>query len=125
MVPQGFDWTASSPGFKKLQLRDDKGEINRPYYFASSSSVIDYVEDWDSRRRLLDRRRNGNWWNAGVANRQNDMRANGFRYRVGAVNQSFENLIRNVRGDHKSERRRSHKDFVNRGSSNDSTKGED
>ncbi|GFY48575.1 hypothetical protein TNIN_474931 [Trichonephila inaurata madagascariensis] len=78
-------------------------------------------QEWDSRRRLLDRRRDGNWRNVGVVHRQMDARvvnedSNGFRYRGGAGNNWFENSrIRNDRGDHGSESRRDRNDFANRG----------
>ncbi|GFX70942.1 hypothetical protein TNCV_1689251 [Trichonephila clavipes] len=64
-------------------------------------------QDWDL-SRIPERRKDGNWRDAGVLNRQDDMRvtnrdSNGFRDRGDARNQRSENRIRDDRSDHRSD----------------------
>ncbi|GFU41162.1 hypothetical protein TNCV_3899741 [Trichonephila clavipes] len=86
-------------------------------------------EDWDTCRRFTDRSRDGNWWDAGVINRQNDMtmangESNGLRSRglVDNDNQCFERRHWNDRNDYGLNNRGSRNNFINKDSSNNWTK---
>ncbi|GFX69464.1 hypothetical protein TNCV_380331 [Trichonephila clavipes] len=121
LAPHVFDYVEVRNPTTKAQLLQLVAMYEKRHGGRGTQGPINNVagQDWDLRRRLPDRCRDGNWRVAGVINRQNYTRvtnvdSNGFRYRGGAGNQRFENRIQRDQSDHRSASRRSRNDFVNR-----------
>ncbi|GFV19962.1 uncharacterized protein TNCV_2221301 [Trichonephila clavipes] len=86
LEPQILDYVAVRNPITEVQLLQLVIKYEERYTSRETQGPIDNIrkQDWDARRRFLDRHKDGNWRDSGVIKRQNDIRirnkdSNGFR----------------------------------------------